>query len=68
MSNEFNFLKRNADIVYRTGKKSFRGSICLSSELMMAVVELEDDTAEVIDASDLTTAPGFGIISSHADG
>ena len=64
---EFDVLVKNGILVDGRGVPSYRGSVAIKGERIVAVGEVKGDSKTVIDASSLIISPGFIDAHSHAD-
>ena len=64
---EYDVLIKNAAIVDGTGRRSYKGSIGVKKDKIVAVGDAKGDAVREIDASGLTATPGFVDSHSHSD-
>ena len=70
MSEELDFLIKNASIVDGSGAPSYPGSVGIRGDRIAAIVEGEGgrlDAREIVDARGLTAIPGIIDVHNHAD-
>ena len=61
-------LIKNGLIVDGTGAPGFKGDVLLNGEKIERIAEvIDEESAEIIDASDKVISPGFIDIHNHAD-
>jgi len=67
MVTEYDVLIKNTTIVDGTGRKSYKGSVGVKGDKILAVGNVKGDAVKEIDASNLTATPGFIDSHSHSD-
>ena len=67
MSDEYDFIIKNALIVDGTGSVPFKGGVAVSGEKIVALGEVKDDANVVLDAKGHIVSPGFIDVHNHVD-